>query len=365
VSARNYNIMKKILIANIFGIGDVLNTTPLISNLKKTHENVSIDYLCNGRVCEIAEDIPGIDSIFVYEKDDFVKLWKESKKRWFTALFGLFRDIKKQKYDAVFDFTLSREFGLFFALAGIRSRIGFDYKRRGIFLTKKIPLAAFEKRHIIEYDLDLLKLFGIPPKEKEMRLEADSESLTQISDYFKKTGIDPERLVTIVPGGGASWGKQANRRRWDTKNFSSVADSLAEKGFQIAVIGDSAEKELCNKVAVGMKHAPNAVRNDLSIKQYVAFLKKSQLVICNDGGPLHITVALGTKGVFVFGPVDEKVYGPYPVTDKHKVILACDVECRPCYHKFKLPECAYNKKCLTKISPEQVLSVSLKLLKRD
>ncbi|MBL7072439.1 MAG: glycosyltransferase family 9 protein [Candidatus Omnitrophica bacterium] len=357
--------MKKILIANIFGIGDVLNTTPLITNLKKTYENVSIDYLCNGRVFDIAGDIPGIDSIFVYEKDDFVRLWKSSKRKWFTALFGLFRDIKKQKYDAVFDFTLSREFGLFFALSGIRSRIGFDYKGRGIFLTKKVPLTAFEKRHVIEYDLDLLKTSGIPSLEKKMSLEADAESIAQISGYFEKMGIDSERLVTIVPGGGASWGKQAYRRRWDAENFSLVADSLSEKGFQIAIVGDNSEKELCNKVSGGMKHAPSAVRNDLSIKQYVAFLKKSRLVVCNDGGPLHITVALGTKGVFVFGPVDEKVYGPYPVTERHKPILSYDVECRPCYHKFKLPECTREKECLRKITPEQVLSVSLKLLEKD
>lgn len=357
--------MKKILIANIFGIGDVLNTTPLIANLKNAYKNVSIDYLCNKRVFEIAGDIPGIDSILVYEKDDFVRLWKSSKKKWFTALFGLFREVKKQKYDAVFDFTLSREFGLFFVLGGIRSRIGFDYKGRGIFLTKKIPLAAFEKRHIIEYDLDLLKVSGIPVQEKEMRLTADAESLTQISDYFKKMDIDPERLVTIVPGGGASWGKQAYRRRWNAENFSSVADSLSEKGFQVAIVGDNAEKALCLKVAGRMKREPSAIRNDLSIKQYVAFLKKSRLVVCNDGGPLHVTVALGTKGVFVFGPVDEKVYGPYPVTDKHKVILACDVECRPCYHKFKLPECMDNKRCLSVIYPERVLEVCLKLLERD
>jgi len=357
--------MKKILIANIFGIGDVLNTTPLIANLKEAHKNVSIDYLCNKRVREIAEDIPGIDSIFVYEKDDFVKLWKESKKKWFTALFGLFCDVKKQKYDAVFDFTLSREFGLFFALAGIHSRIGFDYKGRGIFLTKKIPLTAFERRHIIEYDLDLLKLSDIQITEKKMCLEADEESLTQISDYFEKKGIRSERLVTIVPGGGASWGKQAYRRRWDAENFSLVADSLSEKGFQIAVIGDTAEKELCNKVAGGMKRAPIALRNDLSLKQYVAFLKKSQLVVCNDGGPLHITVALGTKGVFVFGPVDDKVYGPYPVTGRHKAILAYDVECRPCYYRFKLPECSNDKKCLSEISPERVFGVCLKLLEKN
>ena len=355
--------MKKILIANIFGIGDVLNTTPLIANLKKAYDNVRVDYLCNGRVREIADDIPGIDSIFVYEKDAFVKLWKRSKKEWFSALFELFCDIKKRKYDAVFDFTLSREFGFFFMLAGIRSRIGLDYKGRGIFLTKKLPLAAFENRHIIEYDLDLLRGMDIPVMEKEMRLSADEKSLAYMNDYFEKNRINSERLITIVPGGGASWGPQAYRRRWNTENFSCVADALSEKGFQIAVIGDNAETELCRSVASQMKHAPDIVRNDLSLKQYAAFLKKSLLVVCNDGGPLHITVALGTKGVFVFGPVDDKVYGPYPVTDKHKAVLAEQVSCRPCYYKFKLPKCENNKKCLSEISPERVLGVCLKLLR--
>ena len=71
--------MKNILIANIFGIGDVLFTTPLMGNLKKHIEGVSVDYLCNARTRFILESSPDVDQIFEYEKDDLTEKWRRSK----------------------------------------------------------------------------------------------------------------------------------------------------------------------------------------------------------------------------------------------------------------------------------------------
>ena len=62
-------LMKKILVANIFGIGDVLFTTPLIASIKKEIPGVSVDYLCNARTKAIVEKDPDVDDIFVYEKE--------------------------------------------------------------------------------------------------------------------------------------------------------------------------------------------------------------------------------------------------------------------------------------------------------
>jgi ADP-heptose:LPS heptosyltransferase len=64
--------MKRVLIANIFGIGDVLFTTPIIANLKQVYPDIEISYLCNGRVKDIISNDPGIDEVFVYEKDDII-----------------------------------------------------------------------------------------------------------------------------------------------------------------------------------------------------------------------------------------------------------------------------------------------------
>jgi heptosyltransferase-2 len=357
--------MKKVLVANIFGIGDVLFTTPLIANLKKEVEGISVDYLCNARTRDIVESNPDVDKIFIYEKDDYVKLWKQSKIRCMKALYRLLLLMRRQKYDAVFDFTLSRKSGLFFKLAGIPRRVGLDYKKRGAFLTDRIPFTGFEARHVIEYYLDLLKYVGVAASVKEMQLVPDENMLEWASAYLREKGIEGKRLVVIIPGGGASWGRQASRKRWEDAGFSKAADILARHGLKIAFLGDPSEKYLCSSAADRMTEKPVFIENALTLKQYIALLSQCALVLCNDGGPLHVAVALGVKTVSIFGPVDDKVYGPYPASDRHKVITAREVPCRPCYNRFKLPECEHDNRCLTDITPDRVAEACLKLLERE
>lgn len=347
--------MKKVLIANIFGIGDILFTTPLVANLRKAFSGVEVDYLCNARSKDVAECIPGVNKILVYEKDDFRSLWRKSKKAFLSSALGLFREIKNGKYDVVFDFTLQREFGFIFMLAGIDKRIGLDYKNRGVFLTDKLPLEGFENRHVAEHYLDLLDLVGLKPEIEEMCIYPDPVSLEWADEYLSGKGLEEKPFMAVVPGGGASWGKQASRKRWHEEGFLAVADELSEKGVNIAILGDPLEEELCTFVAGKMKKEPKIKENNLTLKEYIALLSKSALVLCNDGGPLHLAVALGVPTVSVFGPVDEEVYGPFPRSAKHKVIKVEDLACRPCYSRFKLPECDFDTRCITDIKPEEVI----------
>ena len=354
--------MRKVLVANIFGIGDVLFTTPLIANLRKRFGNVSVGYVCNARTMDMVRCIPGVDDVIVYEKDFYSDLWARSKKRFFGEINALFRGIKSGGYEAVFDFTLSREFGLAFLLAGIPRRIGLDYKKRGLFLTDKLPLSGFREKHVIEHYLDLLGLIGVPADIKDMCIVPDASLEPWADEYLYQRKIYDKKFVAVIPGGGASWGKQASRKRWYAEGFIEAADIISAKGSDIVVFGDGSEKALCDYVASGMKKAPAAVVNGLSLKQYITLLSKAALVLCNDGGPLHLAVALGIKTVSIFGPVDERVYGPYPLTGRHRVVKAEGLPCRPCYDRFKLPECEFDARCITDVSPHRVAEACLELL---
>jgi lipopolysaccharide heptosyltransferase II len=349
--------MKKILIANIFGIGDVLFTTPLIANIKKGIEGVSIDYLANSRAKPVVEQNPDVDEVLEYEKDDYTRLWGTSKIKCFLALKEFYLCIKRKKYDAVLDFTLSREFGLLFFLAGIKKRIGFNYKKRGIFLTDQKLLKGFEGKHVIDHYLELLDFLGLPADIDDMKLTASDESEKKINKILRDAGRGKGKLIALIPGGGASWGQNAGRKRWPMENFLSLGHILNNGPDDIVILGDSREKPLCSKMATDMENKPLLVKNDLDLSDYIALIKKCDLVVCNDGGPLHIAVALGVKTVSTFGPVDEKVYGPFPVTTKHKVVTNDKADCRPCYKRFKLPDCSEEYCCLEGIGVEAVLEV--------
>ena len=91
-----------------------------------------------------------------------------------------------------------------------------------------------------------------------------------------------------------------------------------------------------------------------SIREMAALYRKCKIVLCSEGGPLHIASSQGIETVSIFGPVDEKVYGPYPPSEKHTVIKS-NIDCSPCYKHFKLPKCN-TRKCLEDISVEEIFN---------
>ena len=132
------NPPKRVLIINIFGIGDVLFTTPVISNLKASYPDLKVGYLCNRRTVCVLEGNPKIDKIFVYERDELIAVSRKSKWLYLKELMKLFKSIKDERYDAVIDVSLNRFTSFLSWFVGIRSRIGFNYKNRSVLLNKKI-----------------------------------------------------------------------------------------------------------------------------------------------------------------------------------------------------------------------------------
>ena len=59
------------------------------------------------------------------------------------------------------DFSLNTQYSFFSWYAGIRTRIGYDYKNRGWLLTEKIKLTSYDNKHIVEYYAGLLGLINM------------------------------------------------------------------------------------------------------------------------------------------------------------------------------------------------------------
>ncbi|MDP8265786.1 MAG: lipopolysaccharide heptosyltransferase II [Candidatus Aceula meridiana] len=344
---------KRILIVNIFGIGDVLFTTPLIQNIKKAMPDVVIGYMSNRRTSGFLEDNPQIDKVFVYEKDEYRKFYKESKKKVIKKFQNFLALIKQEKFDVVIDVSLNEYVGFFLWLSGIPVRIGFNYKNRSPFLTKKIPLESYKDKHVIESYLEILKYLDVPVASKEMSMPLNPKDVTWAQDFLLQKQIAPDqKLIAIIPGGGASWGKAAKYKRWPAENYTKLADKIVEKtSDKIILLGGNEESALCKAIAQKTKAPLVEAFGTTTVGQFAALIARCQVAVVNDGGPLHVAVAQGIKTVSIFGPVDENVYGPYP-QDGHKVAHAA-IACRPCYRRFRVSDCSHHN-CLKLITVENV-----------
>ena len=99
-----------------------------------------------------------------------------------------------------------------------------------------------------------------------------------------------------------------------------------------------------------------------TIMQAAAIIDRCNLFISNDSGLLRIANALDRKIVTIFGPVDEKTYSPYPFNPEQHILIKKDLPCRPCYKKFRLPECLYQLRCLESITVDEVFDSAKGLL---
>ncbi len=355
---------KSFLVINPFGIGDVLFSTPLLRNLKTVFPDSKISYLCNRRTNVILKDNPLIDKTFIYERDEFESERKFSRTAWIKKYWRFIRRIKKESIDVSIDLSLNTKFGFFCWAAGIRKRVGLNYKDRGRFLTDKILLKGFDDKHVSEYYLDLLKLLGIKPERTRLEVYLNTGSKQWTEQFFSKNNITPKDLVIgIAPCGGQAFGDKAWMKRWDIDKFAELANRLNTRfGAKIFIFAGKNEKEEVLRMT-GALNDPVFYHEftDSPLDKIIALVDRCSLFIGNDTGPLRFADALNKPIIGIFGPVDEKVYGFFPKAEKKKII-AKDIECRPCYKRFKLPECGYGRKCLSSITVEEVFSAVRELI---
>jgi len=353
----------KILIINPFGIGDVLFTTPLIHSLTEAFPGVGIGFLCNRRSRDMLLNNPFIEKVHIYERDEFVAARRKSFFLWLRQMGSFLASIKKESYSLVLDLSMNSQFGFLAWAAGIKHRLGYDFKGRGRFLNRKIKLSGFSDQHVVQYYGSLLRAIGIALKYDRLELYLSGDEVRWANDFLNSSKVSGSGFVAVIPGSGASWGKQAYLKRWPPERFAQVADKIIEKyGVSIIIMGSQNEQDVCENMLSAMGRPALNLCAKTTLRQFAALINRAGLVLTNDGGPLHIASALDKKTVSFFGPVDPCVYGPYPQDPARNIILFSDIECRPCYRKFRMEACKRDGQCLKDISAARVMEAVNTLL---
>lgn len=119
-------------------------------------------------------------------------------------------------------------------------------------------------------------------------------------------------------------GAASPARRWPVARWARVARHFSAAGWQVAVTGSDAERELCQAVieaATGGR--PSTLRSyagALSLAQLTGLVAGARLVLSGDTGIAHLATALGRASVVLFGPVSPATWGPIIDPQRHRVL---------------------------------------------
>ena len=344
---------ERILIANPYGIGDVLFTTPLVSTLRERFPESYIAFLTGSRTKEVLTANPEIDEIFVFDRDAFRA---KPKLQAYRELAGLIKILRGKRFNLYFDLSNTSTYGFLAFIAGIRWRVGFNYKNRGRFLNYKMLLDGFEDKHVVEYYLSLLDFLPVElEKKKRTKFYLTAESEKWAEEFLVSHNLKGSRLIGIHPWGGRSWGKTARFKWWPREKFLSLTRILSEKYQAKIIVFSEPRLEQAQEIRLEKFNSKSFIfPRELTLTQFAALIKKIHLLICNEGGPLQIAVAVGTPSVSIYGPVSEGVYGPYPAAKIHRIVSR-GLSCQPCYRRFSFKSCQ-DQRCLAELEVDKVLA---------
>lgn len=354
---------RRVLMIQPYGMGDLLFLTPILRALRLVPSVEKVDLLLGSRTDAVICSNPHVDEIFSIDKGLFHERKGFQNVR---ELFALGRRLASNRYDLLIDFSLRQEyafFGRFFL--GIPRRAGFDYKGRGFFLTHKTSLPnGFYDRHVVDYFCDVAEAAGIRVEDRFLEFYVTDEDYESAKRTLPSLFASPqggegrgrgENWIVVAPGGGESWGKDAHFKRWPARFFAPLIQRLkTEFDFQhVLILGSRQEMDLGREVEEGLSLSSVNLMGSVSLGAAAVIIEKSKLFLGNDGGLMHLAHALRTPLIAFFGPVDPKVYGPYPESPEAIVLYKEHLECRPCYQKFRYHTGCIGRECLQAFLPEE------------
>lgn len=158
-----------------------------------------------------------------------------------------------------------------------------------------------------------------------------------------------------------SVGTKVQAKDWGGENWLSVLNALAAHlpDHGLALVGASEEKDGSEAAAAAWAGRCVNLCGKLTPRESAAALARARLFLGHDSGPMHLAATVGTPCVAVFAARNRpRVW--FPWGDQHEVVYH-QTDCWGC----ELETCIeQKKKCLTSITPKQVLAAVHRALAR-
>jgi heptosyltransferase-2 len=339
---------KKILVMRYRFIGDTVLTVPFLRNLRQAYPEARIDLMLEPFSGQVLEGCPYVDRIIPFEFKTIHKYSASSQRSKFAGLVYYWKFLRQEGYDAAFALKRSLSSALIIRAAGIPRRIGFATEGRTPLLTDPVPYR--QDQHEVQNFLDCLRVLDIPVQSDMLELWPSSENDEKAYKLFSDSGWKKDDLKIIIHAAASLPAKQ-----WPLDRFAAVMKVLKERyGAHFIYTGAPSDAALYGEIErLGPFNGMNLC-GTMGLHANLSVYRAAHLFFGVDSGPMHMAAAVGVPVVALFGPTDERKWGPW---GEGHTVIARRLSCYPC----KPHKCPDND-CMKKISVEESLDALAKKL---
>ena len=280
--------IKRILIIRLAPLGETVLTTPVIRALRQHFQDAHIAYMVAPSREDLVAANPHLNEVLTYQSSVPKLIYQLIRRKFEMAV------VLQPTFRLVFHAFLAR----------IPFRVGFETNTGGKRLLH-IAVLNNTAQHETQRYLDVARALGTEVVDDEPEVFVDEAGRAWSKDFLESNDLnDGKPVIGLNPGAATSY------RRWSADNFAILGDMLNEAyGARIIITTGPREGELADQVAKQMKYSPIIV-NGTTPMQLAALLQRCHLYISNDTGPMHLSTAVKTPTIALFGGSNPTQWGP-------------------------------------------------------
>lgn len=323
-----------VLIILMGSLGDLVRGLCLPAEIKRNWPQTRVTWLVEPGWKSLLDTHPHIDEILVFDRP-----------RKMAAVADLRRALRRRRFDVTLDLQRHFKSGLFSYLSGAPLRIGVHPRNakefNWVFNNHHLPYFS-PRRPKLDHYLAFLAGLGAP-----------LPSVPEFGLCIQPTCRRPDHLAAILPPSyivvvmGSSW----ISKDWTQEGYQGLlARILADGRHGVVLVGDSSQTAAAGRLeqAMASEHLLN-LTGRTSLPELAAILANAAAAVGPDSGPGHISAAVGTPYVALFGPTDPDRVAPFRCA---ALVVRADSGCSECYRK----RCRYkDRPCMAAITPAMVM----------
>lgn len=306
--------MERILVYHTAAIGDSVLATPVAMNLRQAFPEAKITWVAHDSVVPLLSCCPAIA--------EFIP----------ASAVDLRTKMQAAKPDLVIDLSGSPKSML--QTLFLSKTLRYKKKENALHAVDNYLETISPVCKIMEPEILFPSLFLAEPAKDKIRNMLQREH---------------RRLLALVPGVGALRPHRAvSEEQW----VALAKNILWERDHAVMLIGGMDERTLCSRIAERVGEYCFNLAGRLNLQETAAALSVCDGTVSCDTGPAHISVAVGTPVVGLYGPTTLERSGPYGFS---KLAVSVSDKCGCKGRKT----CKYNAgsgKCMNEIDMKLVYS---------
>jgi len=328
--------VKRILLMTTTAIGDTLFSTPAVRAVKECFPDKEVHVLCHGRTQLLLKENPYIDQLLLYH----------GKRK---GVKPLIKNLRSRKYDLVVILHSNDPEAVPLAWATGAPHIIGPGTSKFAYMFSRSLFCHEENRHAIERRLDLVRVIGADTEDKSMNLFLPDHWQEKSQRILDKKWTDPMGpLIGIHPTGSGAY------KWWPAEYFSALLRELSKTcQARFLILSTPKEAAAARAIAGNLEKETLVIQGEYDLLESAALMKQCALMIANDSGPLHMSLALGIPTLALIGADSPLRIGPYQVPNSNYLYRKEEV----CPEERCLNQKCRDNRCLQAITPEEVLKV--------